>query len=87
MAHNFSKLCFFYVCFSQNQAKIKDHAIVIPQLKKLFPTFTMSCELADPNCHTPAQMDMVIGSNLIPLILQKVCDNILAQKLYMDGYF
>ncbi|XP_023159126.1 uncharacterized protein LOC111591739 [Ceratitis capitata] len=43
-----------------------------------------SLELADPNCYIPAQIDMVIGSHLIPQILveelQKVCDNLLAQN-------
>uniref|UniRef100_W8AH72 Peptidase A2 domain-containing protein n=1 Tax=Ceratitis capitata TaxID=7213 RepID=W8AH72_CERCA len=93
VVQNSSKLCSLTLVSSKTKQRIKAHAIVLPQLTKLLPTFTMSrenwhelssLELADPNCHIPAQIDMVIGSDLIPQILveglQKVCDNLLAQN-------
>ncbi|XP_036348012.1 uncharacterized protein LOC118757404, partial [Rhagoletis pomonella] len=41
-------------------------------------------KLADPNCHTPAQVDIILGSDLIPQIMleriEKISNTLLAQN-------
>ncbi|XP_036329665.1 uncharacterized protein LOC118741797 [Rhagoletis pomonella] len=88
-----SKLCPLTLVAPKTMQRINTQAIVLPQLTRHMPTFTISrenwqqfkiLELADPSCHIPAQTDMVIGSDILPQILlegiQNICDTILAQK-------
>ncbi|XP_036327416.1 uncharacterized protein LOC118740025 [Rhagoletis pomonella] len=71
--------------------KIKAQAIVLSQLTKMLPKFQPTLEqrekwshlqLADTNCHSPSQIDLVIGSDLIPEIMlegiEKISKNLLA---------
>ncbi|XP_036340324.1 uncharacterized protein LOC118749627 [Rhagoletis pomonella] len=73
--------------------KIKAQAIVLSQLTKMLPKFQPTLEqrekwshlqLADTNCHSPSQIDLVIGSDLIPEIMlegfEKISKNLLAQN-------
>ncbi|XP_036342045.1 uncharacterized protein LOC118751347 [Rhagoletis pomonella] len=88
-----SKLCPLTLVAPKTMQRINTQAIVLPQLTRHMPTFTISrenwqrfkiLELADPSCHIPAHTDMVIGRDILPQILlegiQKICNTILAQK-------
>lgn len=87
------KLCSLVLVSSDLTTKIKAQAIVLPQLTKLLPKFQPTRErrekwshlvLADPNCRSPSQIDLVIGSDLSPQIMmqgiEKIFRNLLAQR-------
>ncbi|XP_017485298.1 PREDICTED: uncharacterized protein LOC108373869 isoform X2 [Rhagoletis zephyria] len=87
------KLCSLVLVSNDLSTRIKAQAIVLPQLTKLLPKFQPTQEqrekwshltLADANCHSPSQIDLVIGSDLIPQIVlegvEKLSKNLLAQN-------
>ncbi|XP_036346985.1 uncharacterized protein LOC118756319, partial [Rhagoletis pomonella] len=78
---------------SDLKREIPAQAIVLPQLTKLLPKFPTNSErkkkwphldLADLNCHSPSQIDLVIGSDMLPQImldgLERISRNLLAQN-------
>jgi hypothetical protein len=88
-----NKLCNLCIINPLAQKRIIAKAIVLQTLTKLLPTFPVGQEsidrlqrlkLADPNCHKPAQIDIVLGSDVIPQIFlhgtDTVCGSLLAQE-------
>lgn len=85
-----NKLCSLVLASADLTTKIKAQAIVLPQLTKMLPKFQPTLEqqrkwahlkLANPNCHSPSQIDLVIASDLIPQIIlegiEKLSTNLL----------
>ncbi|CAD7001676.1 unnamed protein product [Ceratitis capitata] len=75
---NSNRICSITICSANQTVKIAAQAIILPQLTHTLPSFKikevdlteyLSLPLADPNCFTPARIDMVIGSDIIPKIL------------------
>ncbi|XP_036346634.1 uncharacterized protein LOC118755949, partial [Rhagoletis pomonella] len=94
LIQNSSHICSVKLVSPKNRKSIDTQAIVLPQLTRLLPTFTIEkpdwnqfamLDLADPNCFQQAQIDMIIGSDLIPQIMlsgihRNICGGLLAQN-------
>ncbi|XP_017461361.1 PREDICTED: uncharacterized protein LOC108354690 [Rhagoletis zephyria] len=88
-----NRICSLVLVSSDFTTKVTAQAIVLPQLTKILPRFQPTREqrgewspiqLADPICHSPSQIDLVIGSDLTPQIMlegiEHISKNLLAQK-------
>ncbi|XP_036340744.1 uncharacterized protein LOC118750117 [Rhagoletis pomonella] len=90
---NSNKICSLTLISPNADVRIEAHAIVLPQLTNMLPSYKVNgkdrqkfahLKLADPNCHTPAQVDILLGSDLIPQIMlegiEKISNTQLAQN-------
>ncbi|XP_036346477.1 uncharacterized protein LOC118755759 [Rhagoletis pomonella] len=75
---NANRICPITICSADSTMKITTNAIILPQLTHFLPSFKVtyielqeysSLPLADPHCFTPARIDMVLGSDVIPQVL------------------
>ncbi|XP_017475919.1 PREDICTED: uncharacterized protein LOC108366124 [Rhagoletis zephyria] len=73
-----NKICAITICSADTTMNITTNAIILPQLTHFLLSFKVtyielqeysSLPLADPNCFTPARIDMVLGSDVIPQVL------------------
>ncbi|XP_075163644.1 uncharacterized protein LOC142236255 [Haematobia irritans] len=91
---NSSKICDITLKSRKSEFKLKATAIVISSMNHLMPTSPTrisdwsklkTMELADPYFYRPGQIDMLLGSDILPFILksgvhQNVSGNLLAQE-------
>lgn len=92
---NSNALCELTLFSPKFNIRISIEAIVVPKITRLMPSFSISpttfpfddikdFDLADPDFHSPAHVDMLLGSNVIPNILldgvKNVCSSLLAQS-------
>ncbi|XP_059222988.1 uncharacterized protein LOC131996859 [Stomoxys calcitrans] len=91
---NSSKLCNITLRSRKSEFKLKATAVVISNLNHLMPSSTTTIsnwsdlrnmDLADPNFYKPAQIDMLLGSDILPSILKSgvqknISGNLLAQE-------
>ncbi|XP_054083224.1 uncharacterized protein LOC128920268 isoform X1 [Zeugodacus cucurbitae] len=90
---NSNKICPITIVSPSADIRIDAQAIVLPQLTNLLPSYEVNkkhwekcshLKLADPNCHTPSQIDILLGSDLIPQIIlegiEKISNKLLAQN-------
>ncbi|XP_059224007.1 uncharacterized protein LOC131997304 [Stomoxys calcitrans] len=91
---NSSRLCCVTLKSRKSDFKVNTTAIVISSMNHLMPTrptqisdwsHLTQMDLADPNFSKPAQIDMLLGSDILPFILRfgvqkNVSGNLLAQE-------
>ncbi|XP_051858192.1 uncharacterized protein LOC127565105 [Drosophila albomicans] len=89
------KLCHFSIgCPTKPRLHIKTSAFVIPQLADKLPSFRVpkgflkdlpAIELADPNFYKSAQIDILIGADILPSVIlsgsrPNICGSLLGQQ-------
>lgn len=89
-----SSMCDLTLISTDYNCKVPIRAIVVPKITQLMPSFSVpkskfsnedfsDIKLADPNFHTPGQVDLLIGSNVLPRLLLEgfriVNDSLMAQ--------
>ncbi len=93
VVQNSNKICPITLISPQADKRIKAEAIVLPQLTNMLLSYDINSKhwekvlhlkLANPNCNTPAQIDILLGSDLIPQIIldgvENVSNTLLAQN-------
>ncbi|XP_049304008.1 uncharacterized protein LOC125776323 isoform X1 [Bactrocera dorsalis] len=93
VVQNSNKICPITLFSPKADKHIQAEAIVLPQLTNMLPSYHINSnhwqkvshlKLADPNCNTPAQIDLLLGSDLIPQIIlegiEKITKTLLAQN-------
>ena len=93
VVQNSNKICPITLISPQADKRIVAEAIVLPQLTNMLPSYHINSKhwqkvshlkLADANCNAPAQIDILIGSDLIPQIIlegvEKISTTLLAQN-------
>ena len=93
VVQNSNKICPITLISPQADKRIQANAIVLPQLTNMLPSYQINSKqwdkishltLADPNCNTPAQIDLLLGSDLISQIIlegiEKISKTLLAQN-------
>ncbi|XP_049301999.1 uncharacterized protein LOC125775426 [Bactrocera dorsalis] len=93
VVQNSNKICPITLFSQKADKRIQAEAIVLPQLTNMLPSYHINSKhwqkvshlkLADPNCNTPAQIDLLLGSDLIPQIIlqgiEKITKTLLAQN-------
>lgn len=91
---NSSASCTFSLFSESHDQTINIEAIVVPKITRLLPSFFVpknnflsddldELNLADPHFHSPGQVDLLLGSNVIPSLLlegvKTVCKSLIAQ--------
>uniref|UniRef100_A0A0K8V107 Uncharacterized protein n=1 Tax=Bactrocera latifrons TaxID=174628 RepID=A0A0K8V107_BACLA len=93
VVQNSNRICPITLFSPKADKRIQAEAIVLPQLTNMLPSYHINSKhwqkvshlkLADPNCNTPAQIDLLLGSDLIPQIIlegiEKITNTLLAQN-------
>ncbi|XP_036344598.1 uncharacterized protein LOC118753833 [Rhagoletis pomonella] len=100
IVENATRVCNIRLVAKRHDIRIDTKAIVLHKLTSFLPTSQFKkpplsdikgLDLADPHFYTPAQIDLVIGSDLIPEILleevqHKVLGSLLAQNTIFGWY-
>ncbi len=93
VVQNSNNICPITLISPQADKRIVAEAIVLPQLTNMLPSYHINSKhwqkvshlkLADPDCNAPAQIDILIGSDLIAQIIlegiEKISNTLLAQN-------
>ncbi|XP_036346960.1 uncharacterized protein LOC118756296, partial [Rhagoletis pomonella] len=100
IVENATRVCHITLVAKRNNIRINTKAIILHKLTSFLPTFQMKkpdlselrdLDLADPYFFKPSQIDLVIGSDLIPEILlpgvkHKILGSLLAQNTIFGWY-
>lgn len=92
---NSNSLCNLTLVSEKHNKCLCIEAIVVPKITRLLPNFSLTrskysfdgineSDLADPNFHSPGQVDLLIGSNILPQLLlegvKRIGNSLIAQS-------
>uniref|UniRef100_A0A0K8V4F3 Uncharacterized protein n=1 Tax=Bactrocera latifrons TaxID=174628 RepID=A0A0K8V4F3_BACLA len=91
-----NKICNITLISRQADKRIQADAIVLPQLPNMLQSYHINSKhfqkvthlkLADPNCKTPTQIDLQLGSDLISQIIIEGVEKISKAPLAQNTFF
>ena len=97
---NSTKICPLTIVSNKSDFRLNTNAIILSKLTSFLPSSLIKLkdwsniellDLADPNFNVPSQIEMVIGSDILPFILKQgikhnVAGNLLAQETVFGWY-